>query len=162
MLMQNGCTGARRTELGELTPMNLETRAARSRPSLGFAALVASLCLAAEAFAVVLPVSTRPGIGAIPYTVGTTKGVTFRTWAPNAQAVSAALASSFFSTTAWQLSSEGNGYWSGDVPNVLPGAQYKFAIKYNNTYRLKNDPWARDLTNSVGNSVVYDPNAYAW
>jgi len=134
----------------------------RSRPLQAASALCALLALNASALAVVLPVSTRPGIGAIPYQSGTTRGVTFRTWAPNAQAVSAALASNFFSTTAWQLSSEGNGYWSGDVPNVLPGAQYKFAIKYNNTYRLKNDPWARDLTNSVGNSIVYDPNAYAW
>ena len=45
---------------------------------------------------------------------------------------------------------------------MLPGAQYKFAIKYNNTYRLKNDPRARDLTNSVGTSIVYDPAAYQW
>jgi 1,4-alpha-glucan branching enzyme len=119
---------------------------------------LAALCLACvTAHAVVLPVSTRGGIGAIPYPVGTTKGVTFRTWAPNAQAVSVALASTFYSTTAHQLSSEGNGYWSGDIANVVPGAQYKFAIKYNNTYRLKNDPRARDLTNSVGTSIVSTP-----
>ena len=137
-------------------------RARRSRLSQGITAL-AALCLACvAAHAVVLPVSTRGGIGAIPYQVGTTKGVTFRTWAPNAQAVSVALASTFYSTTAHQLSSEGNGYWSGDIASVLPGAQYKFAIKYNNTYRLKNDPRARDLTNSVGTSIVYDPAAYQW
>ena len=137
-------------------------RARRSRLSQGMTAL-AALCLACvAAHAVVLPVSTRGGIGAIPYQVGTAKGVTFRTWAPNAQAVSVALASTFFSTTAHQLSSEGNGYWSGDIANVVPGAQYKFAIKYNNVYRLKNDPRARDLTSSVGNSVVYDPNAFQW
>ena len=141
--------------------MTPAARAPRSRP-LQCVAILCAWCMATCALAVVLPVSTRPGIGAIPYVSGATRGVTFRTWAPNAQAVSAALASTFFSTTAWQLSPEGNGYWSGDVPNVLPGAQYKFAIKSGNVYRLKNDPWARDLTNSVGNSVVYDPNAYAW
>ncbi|MBL9141073.1 MAG: hypothetical protein JNK53_04340, partial [Phycisphaerae bacterium] len=44
-----------------------------------------SLLVAGSAFG---QVSTRPGIGAIPYTSGATQyGVTFRVWAPNATSV---------------------------------------------------------------------------
>ncbi|MSR34948.1 MAG: hypothetical protein EXS12_09185, partial [Phycisphaerales bacterium] len=126
------------------------------------ATMVASFCVSI-ASATQLVASVRPGIGAIPYNVGlSTKGVTFRVWAPNAQAVSVAGSWNFYNNTSHQLASEGNGFWSGDVANVNVGVQYKFAVKYNNAYTQKNDPRARDLTNSVGYSVVYDPNAYAW
>jgi 1,4-alpha-glucan branching enzyme len=40
--------------------------------------------------------------------------------------------------------------------------QYKFAIKRGTTTYWKNDARARNLTNSIGNSVVYNPNAYNW
>lgn len=130
--------------------------------STWLATTIAALCVS-TASAVQLVASVRPGIGAIPYNVGlSTKGVTFRVWAPNAQAVSVAGSWNFYSNTSHQLASEGNGFWSGDVPNVGAAVQYKFAIKYNNVYTQKNDPRARDLTNSVGYSVVYDPNSYAW
>ena len=123
---------------------------------------LAPLLIVAAAQAVVLPVSTRPGIGAMPYTAGTAKGVTYRVWAPNAQAVSVAGSFNFWSNTAHQLSSEGNGYWSGDVANCPFSAQYKFAVKINGTYQLKSDPRARVLVNSVGNSIVHDPAAHVW
>ncbi len=127
------------------------------------AAMMATSFCVSTASATQLVASTRPGIGAIPYNVGlSTKGVTFRTWAPNAQAVSVAGSWNFYSNTSHQLANEGNGFWSGDVPNVGTAVQYKFAVKYNNVYTQKNDPRARDLTNSVGYSVVYDPNSYAW
>jgi len=125
--------------------------------------LIASLALSTpSAWSVVLPVSTRTGIGAIPYQVGTAKGITFRTWAPNAQAVSVALNTTFYNTTAYQLTSEGNGYWSGDIANLAMTVQYKFAIKINGVYQLKIDPRARQVTNSVGTGVLYDPNSYVW
>jgi 1,4-alpha-glucan branching enzyme len=124
-------------------------------------AIVAGM-VAGAASAVVLPVSSRAGIGATPYTAGTAKGVTFRVWAPNAQAVSVVGSFNFWSNTAHQLSSEGNGYWSGDVANCPFSAQYKFAIRINGSYQQKQDPRSRQLVNSVGNSIVYDPAAYSW
>jgi 1,4-alpha-glucan branching enzyme len=60
------------------------------------------------------------------------------------------------------LSSEGNGWWSRDVALIQAGAQYKFAITRGATTQWKNDARARKLTNSIGNSVVYHPNGYAW
>ncbi len=107
-------------------------------------------------------VSTRPGIGAIPYTSATGNGTTFRTFAPNADTVAVAGTFNFWSATSRPLFNEGNGYWSADVPLVQAGAQYKFYLKRGTQTLWKNDPRARDLVSSVGNSIVYNPNAYAW
>jgi 1,4-alpha-glucan branching enzyme len=125
-------------------------------------AALAALAAWQAASANQLPVSQRSGIGAVPYFQGTSRGVTFRTWAPNAQAVSVSGTFNFWSVTSHQLASEGNGWWSGDVPNITTNAQYKFAIKYNNSWLFKNDPRARRVTSSVGNSVVHNPNSYVW
>jgi 1,4-alpha-glucan branching enzyme len=108
-------------------------------------------------------VSSRPGVGAVPYSSGPGNfGVTFRTWAPNATAVSVVGTFNNWSTSNHPLTSEGNGWWSRDVPLVLAGAQYKFAIRNGTSWIFRNDARARQLTNSVGNSVVYNPNAYQW
>ena len=126
------------------------------------AGVAALLLTTAGAFA---QVSTRPGVGAIPYTQGATQyGVTFRVWAPNATSVNVAgTFNSWNSTgTASQLFSEGNGYWSRDILWVPAGAQYKFFIKRNTVSTWKNDARARSLTNSVGNSIVYQPGSYQW
>ena len=125
-------------------------------------ALFLGLLVSTSVHAAVLPVSTRPGVGAMPYQSGSVKGVTFRTWAPNAQAVSVAASFNFWSNTTHQLSSEGNGYWSGDVVNAPSSAQYKFAIKIAGAYQQKADPRSRQLVNSVGSSIVVDPAAYTW
>jgi 1,4-alpha-glucan branching enzyme len=112
---------------------------------------------------VLAQVSTRAGIGAIPYNNGPgILGVTFRTWAPNATAVSVGGTFNGWSASSHPLSSEGNGWWSRDVALIQAGVQYKFAIKRGTTTYWKNDARARNLTNSIGNSVVYNPNAYNW
>ncbi len=107
-------------------------------------------------------VSTRPGIGAIPYTSASGNGTTFRTFAPNASSVTVAGTFNFWNTNSLPLFAEGNGYWSVDVPIVQAGAQYKFVIRFGAQTLWRNDPRARDLVNSVGNSVVYNPNSYTW
>ena len=122
--------------------------------------VVAATLLAASAQA---QVSTKPGVGAIPFNLGAGNlGVTFRTWAPNATSVSVGGTFNNWSATAHPLSSEGNGWWSRDVPLIQAGAQYKFAINRGGTTYWKNDARARRLTSSVGNSVVYSPTAYSW
>jgi len=125
-------------------------------------ALASALVAAPEASA---QVSTRPGIGAIPYTSGQTQyGVTFRVWAPNATSVH--VAGSFngwnSQSAGYALSAEGNGYWSRDILWVSPGAQYKFVIRNGATTLWKNDARARVLTQSNGNSIVYKPTTYQW
>ncbi|MGH8909568.1 MAG: alpha-amylase family glycosyl hydrolase, partial [Egibacteraceae bacterium] len=59
------------------------------------------------------------------------------------------------------LASEGNGYWSADVPGVAVGSEYKFVLRNGDQILWRNDPYARDVTGSVGNSVVYD-TAFGW
>jgi len=123
----------------------------------------AALGAAVLAMPAVAQVSTRAGIGAIPFNDGPgVLGVTFRTWAPNATAVAVVGTFNNWNATSHRLSSEGNGWWSRDVALIQAGAQYKFAITRGATTQWKNDARARKLTNSIGNSVVYNPNGYAW
>jgi 1,4-alpha-glucan branching enzyme len=105
--------------------------------------------------------STRPGVGAIPY-LGTPAGTTFRVWAPNATAVRVAGTFNNWNATSHPLVSEGNGYWSGDVNFVYAGTQYKFVITGPAGTIWKNDARARQVTNSVGNSVVVNHSAFTW
>ena len=108
--------------------------------------------------------STKPGVGAIPYsTPGQGFGVTFRTFAPFALSVRVAGTFNNWNSSSHPLFAEGGGWWSVDVPSIFPGNQYKFVVqKSNGTLLFKNDPRARRLTNSIGNSIVYNPNGYAW
>ena len=122
--------------------------------------VVAATLLAASAHA---QVSTKPGVGAIPFNLGAGNlGVTFRTWAPNATAVSVIGSFNNWSRASHPLTSEGNGWWSRDVPLVQAGAQYKFSIRNGTTWNDRADARSRVLTNSVGNSIIYNPNAYQW
>ncbi|MBV8674691.1 MAG: hypothetical protein JOZ33_14765, partial [Acidobacteriaceae bacterium] len=58
--------------------------------------------------------STQKGMGPIPYD----GGVAFRVWAPFAPSVLVAGDFNGWSKTANPLASEGNGYWSVDVPGA--------------------------------------------
>jgi 1,4-alpha-glucan branching enzyme len=94
----------------------------------------------------------RPGMGAIPYD----QGVAFRVWAPNAERVVVTGSFNDWSPTANELAHEGNGYWSTEVEGVKPGAEYRYLI-YNGDHELSRiDPYAREVTNSIGNAVVPD------
>src|ERR1039458_4162968 len=100
-------------------------------------------------------VSQKPGMGAIPYA----GGVTFRVWAPNAQAVTVAGTFNNWGTLAPSLSPEGNGYWSADLPNVQVGDLYKFVIANPPTVTapyIRTDPYARCIANPDMNGKVID------
>jgi 1,4-alpha-glucan branching enzyme len=60
-----------------------------------------------------------------------------------------------WSDQAAQLGSEGNGYWSTDVPGARAGQQYKYVVRASDSGRWRNDPYAREVTHSAGNSIVY-------
>ena len=94
-------------------------------------------------------------MGAVPHDGGTT----FRVWAPNATAVAVVGTFNDWRADADPLTLEDNGYWGADVPGVAPGAEYKFCLTTREGYALhRNDPYAREVTNSAGNSVVPDPH----
>ena len=116
----------------------------------------ASLSLAQDA------PSDLPGIGAFIYQDESNNGVSFRVWSPNATQVHVMGSFNFWSPNSHPLFDEGNGYWSVKVPFALPGSQYRFRIDNGTQVFNRNDARAFAMTNSVGNSVVYDLDAYEW
>ena len=96
--------------------------------------------------------SQQPGMGAIRFA----GGVAFRVWAPFATAVHVAGQFNVWDMQASPLTSEGNGYWSGDLAAAALNNQYKFVITNaaGSGPMWKNDPYARSMTNSAGNSIV--------
>jgi 1,4-alpha-glucan branching enzyme len=105
--------------------------------------------------------SRRPGMGAIPFDAGTT----FRVWAPHAEAVFVTGTFDGWAgvTTPLARDADGSsGTWSADVADVRPGAEYRFTIRTAQGDLSRLDPYARQVTNSVGNAVVYDPAAFDW
>jgi 1,4-alpha-glucan branching enzyme len=54
------------------------------------------------------------------------RGVTVRVWAPFASSVFAAGAFNEWSETVNPFASEGNGYWSVDLPGAKIGDEYQF------------------------------------
>ncbi len=105
--------------------------------------------------------SRRPGMGSIPYDGGTT----FRVWAPHAQAVFVTGTFDGWAMDRTPLHADGDGTrgsWSADVAGVGPGEEYRFTIRTPDGDLLRMDPYARQVTSSVGNSVVYDTHAFDW
>ena len=97
-------------------------------------------------------------------------GVTFRVWAPNAQAVSVTGEFNNWSTTAHPLAQEAgtpwNGIWRTTVPSAQVGQLYKYHLRNSageNVWRK--DPRGREvrsLPDSTQASVIYDPEAFDW
>lgn len=102
--------------------------------------------------------SERGGMGAVPYE----EGVTFRVWAPNADAVTVMGSFNDWNGENTPLASEDNGYWSVDVPGAHPGDEYKFVLTNDDHTFSRVDPYARQVTNSIGNAIVYDDQAFDW
>ena len=99
--------------------------------------------------------SVIDGIGAFSYETGSIHGVSFRVWAPNAVEVNVMGSFNFWNPESHPLFQESGGFWSVQVPYALPGSQYKYRIDNGSEILTRNDARAFDMTNSVGNSVVY-------
>ena len=100
----------------------------------------------------------QEGMGAIVHR----DGVAFRVWAPNAGSVFVKGDFNDWSDTATPLAHEENGYWYTDVPSARPGQEYKFVILNGEQKLERIDPYARQVTNSTGNGVIYDPASFDW
>ncbi len=91
--------------------------------------------------------STRAGMGAIPFD----GGVTFRVWAPHAEAVSVVGPFNDWDPARDPLAAEDGGTWSLDVAGAADGDEYRFSIRTPEGVLSRIDPRARRLTSSVGN-----------
>ena len=100
-------------------------------------------------------------MGALLYPGGTT----FRVWAPHAQAVFVTGTFDDWARDRTAMARDGDGSsgtWSTDVAGVTSGAEYRFTIRADAGDLSRMDPYARHVTNSVGNSIVYDPAEFDW
>ena len=98
-------------------------------------------------------VQTHVGMGAMPHE----GGVAFRVWAPHADVVFVSGTFNSWSSDANPMNKEGEGYWYADIANAAVGHEYRFHIRAGNHDLLRLDPYALQVTSSVGNSVVHDP-----
>ncbi len=104
-------------------------------------------------------------MGAVPWP----GGVSFRVWAPHAEAVWVSGSFNDWAEAGTSPATElardpgpDTGTWSADVPGVAVGAEYRYLLRTPAGVLSRIDPYARLVTSSVGNSVVYDPAAFDW
>lgn len=101
--------------------------------------------------------SDHPGMGAIPHATG----VAFRVWAPHATAVAVVGTFNDWDKAKHPLTHEADGYWAANVAGAKVGHEYRYVLQTPAGELSKIDPYAREVTNSVGNGVVHDPN-FEW
>jgi 1,4-alpha-glucan branching enzyme len=97
-------------------------------------------------------------MGALPQD----RGVSFRVWAPHATAVHVVGSFNKWRKDATPLAAESNGYWFGHAAKAAPGDEYRYRLTTPEGTFSKIDPFARQVTNSVGNGVIYDHAAFDW
>ena len=100
------------------------------------------------------PIAPSDGMGAIPEDEKTT----FRVWAPNADKVSVTGDFNDWNPNDLPLEPEENGYWAATTTKAKKGDQYKYHIENGDISVYKNDPYAFEVTNSDGNSIIRDLN----
>ena len=98
------------------------------------------------------------GLGANPGP----EGVSFRVWAPHAEKVYVTGTFNDWSKTSTPLAREENGTWSAEVPEAKTGDEYRYLIHGPQGLLSRIDPYARKVTSSIGNGVIYDPRAFDW
>jgi 1,4-alpha-glucan branching enzyme len=98
------------------------------------------------------------GMGAIP----NAKGASFRVWAPHAEKVYVTGTFNDWSKTSTPLAGEENGTWSAEVAEAKTEDEYRYWIHGPQGPLSRIDPYARKVTSSIGNGVIYDPKAFDW
>jgi 1,4-alpha-glucan branching enzyme len=92
------------------------------------------------------------GMGAILFK----GGIAFRVWAPHADEVFVMGSFNNWSESTHPMSYEENGFWYAEVPEAKIGDQYKFLIRSSEKEFVRIDPYAREVTSSVGNAIIHD------
>jgi len=91
----------------------------------------------------------------------TPDGVRFRVWAPHAVGVTVAGDWNAWSPDTDALIPEDGGRFAGLVPGARTGDRYKLVIDTGTRLLWRNDPYAKAVTHSAGESIVCDP-AFDW
>ncbi|MEX1020744.1 MAG: alpha-amylase family glycosyl hydrolase [Litorilinea sp.] len=101
------------------------------------------------------------GMGAMVHA----QGVAFRVWAPHAKAVAVVGDFNDWKPEPTPLVHEANGYWYGESAQAKAGDEYKFHLTLDEAGKetvQRVDPYARQVTNSVGNGIIYAPDQFEW
>jgi 1,4-alpha-glucan branching enzyme len=98
------------------------------------------------------PDAKIPGLGAIPQA----GGVAFRVWAPHAQRVSVIVSFNGWDGEKHAMQAEEGGYWYAAVAEARVGDKYKFLLTTAQGRFMRIDPYARAVTNSVGDAIVHE------
>ena len=80
--------------------------------------------------------------------------VTFRVWAPHADKVFVKGSFNDWKEDKSPLEHEENGYWAGSIDGAKQGDEYKYIIHNGEMTLERNDPYAYEVTNSNGNSII--------
>jgi 1,4-alpha-glucan branching enzyme len=97
------------------------------------------------------------GMGAIP----NDNGVFFRVWAPHAKKVFVTGNFNNWSASKHEMMHEANGYWGLNIQEAAINSEYKYILHTEKSELYRNDPYARMVTHSAGNSIVADPH-FEW
>ena len=96
--------------------------------------------------------------------LGDTSGVSFKVWAPNAVSVRVVGDFNHWDGTCYQMRSMGaSGVWELYVPQVSPGALYKFQILTKAGHWInKIDPMGRRFETPPATASVVEHSSYEW
>jgi 1,4-alpha-glucan branching enzyme len=97
------------------------------------------------------------GMGSIPHS----GGVAFRVWAPHAEMVSVIGSFNGWDSDKHPMRAEENGNWYANVADAHVGDEYKFLLTTKTGTFKRIDPYAREVTSSVGNAIVHD-KSFDW
>lgn len=104
------------------------------------------------------PAEKQLGMGCLQHA----KGVAFRVWAPHADSVAVVGDFNDWDDTRHSLTHEEQGYWYIDLAHtdtpIEIGQEYRYTITNGDQKLSRVDPYAREVTNSIGNGVVHDPH----
>ncbi len=97
------------------------------------------------------------GMGAIVHDGGTA----FRVWAPHADKVFVTGSFNNWSGDRDPMTAEPDGFWYADLDDARIGDEYRYLIHNGSNQLSRIDPYAREVTNSVGNGAIHDPS-FPW
>jgi len=60
------------------------------------------------------------------------------------------------------LEPDESGHWSGIVSNAKSGDEYRYHMRSGDKEWSRIDPYAREVTNSIGNGILYDSHQFDW
>jgi len=82
------------------------------------------------------------------------KGCRFVVWAPHADEVYIIGSFNDWNKTSHPMKAKAGGIWWLDVPEVKRGDEYRYRIIHQGREFLRIDPYARNVTSSIGNAIV--------